>query len=142
MEKKSILVVSILGLVFGYVLTNPVQFHFCKNTYTFNGNVGCLDSFVPTLGEFALLFSLPILLFSLITYRMRDSVFRAWATFAAVWVPISSVLLILIGLADGGGSMGIPNVLDQEFVAMILTSFFSFISLIIIGWKYFATRRA
>ncbi len=34
---------------------------------------------------------LPLFLFSLITYRMAASVYRAWVRFAAVWIPLSMV---------------------------------------------------
>ncbi len=81
-----------------------------------------------------------ILLFSLLTYKMHEKVFRAWISFAYWWVPLSIVLTLLAGGGSGGG-FGMPNVFDREFVAFIFSALFFIISLIIILWKYVATRR-
>ncbi len=89
-----------------------------------------------------ILFLWPIaLLFSLLTYKMHEKVFRAWIHFAYWWVPLSIILTFLAGGGSGGG-FGIPNVFDREFVAFIFSALFFIISLIIIVWKYVATRRS
>ena len=81
-----------------------------------------------------------ILLFSLLTYKMHERVFRSWLHFAYWWVPLSIILTFLAGGGSGGG-FGMPNIFDREFVAFIFSALFFVISLIIIVWKYIATRR-
>lgn len=94
----------------------------------------CESLFLGVLVPFILLVP-----FSLLTYKMRDEVFRSWLHFAYWWVPISIVLTLLAGGGSGGG-FGMSNVLDQEFFAFMFAALFTIISLIIIARKYFATR--
>jgi hypothetical protein len=86
------------------------------------------------------LFALPLILISIILMFVREEVFRAWLHFAYWWIPTSLVLIYFAGGWSGGG-FGMPNVLDQEFVSMILSALFLIISLLLIIWKYFTTRR-
>lgn len=36
---------------------------------------------------------IPLFLLSLLTYKMRDSVYRAWLRFTLVWIPLSMLLI-------------------------------------------------
>ena len=38
---------------------------------------------------------LPLFILALITYKMRDEVYRAWLRFSYVWVPLSMLLILL-----------------------------------------------
>ena len=50
---------------------------------------------------------LPLLILSLVTYKMRDEVFHAWWNFARWLVPVIIVATLLLNSAsDGGGGMG------------------------------------
>jgi hypothetical protein len=71
---------------------------------------------------------------------MREEVFRSWLHFAYWWVPLSIILTLIT--PDGSGGWGIPNLISPEIVAITFSSLFAIISLIIIIWKYFATRRS
>lgn len=139
MTKQIVLSVSTGGLIIGYVLISPLEFGFCKNTYTFGGNLGCLDKVTPMFGQIITLFSIPLLLFSLITYFLHEEVFRAWLRFAYWWVPLSIVLIFLAAGSSGGG-YGMPNIFDQEFVAITLSGLFALISLILIIVKSLLLR--
>lgn len=56
---------------------------------------------------------LPLLLLSLITYRMHDHIFRAWWNFARWWVPvIVLVTLLLNNHGSGGGYIGMDTAFD------------------------------
>lgn len=80
-----------------------------------------------------ILFVFPfVFLFSLITYFLRESVFRAWANFAKWWVPLQ-ILLVLITPESSGGYF--VSLIDKQFVAIILSGVFAILSLIIIIWK-------
>jgi len=58
----------------------------------------------------------PILLFSLITYKMKDEVFQAWWRFARWWVPVIIGITFLLGNMSGGGTLG----MDKDFTMFIL----------------------
>lgn len=84
---------------------------------------------------------LPIIalfLFSLITYKMRDEVYRAWLRFAYVWVPLSIVLIFL----SPQYSTDWMYPVEKGTVAFLTSALFVIISLILIVWKSVAIRRA
>src|SRR3989344_2590081 len=140
MTKKTVFLTSLVGTLVAYVLTDPLRFGFCRNIYTFGESVGCLDELVPMFGLVIGLFAVTLLILSAVTYFLKEGVFRAWVRFAYWWIPVSLVFIYLAGGWSGGG-FGIPNVLDQEFVAIILAALFAIVSLLIIAWKYFSIRR-
>ncbi|MEK7068888.1 MAG: hypothetical protein AAB947_00735 [Patescibacteria group bacterium] len=132
--KNNVFVVSMCGMVF-------FAFLFFLSTGACYDRVWCQilqDTFSNENLTVAFLFP-PLFLFSLITYKMREKVFRAWLHFAYWWVPLSIVLTFL---SRGGGGFGMPNVFDQEFVAFVFSALFFIVSLLIIAWKYIATRRS
>jgi len=139
MTKKKVFWISLIGTAIAYVLTNPVTFGLCQKTYYFGDSIRCSDTLLPMIGQVLGLFALGLLLFSIVTYFLREEVFRAWLKFAYVWIPVSMVLIYLAGGSSGGG-FGIPNVLDQEFVSLILASLFVLLSLVIIIVKSILLR--
>ncbi len=82
-------------------------------------------------------FTPPLFLLSLITYKMRDEVFKAWIGFAIWFVPLSMIAILLTPV-DDGGSWSIPL---KGPVALLTTGLFFVISLSIICWKHFALRK-
>lgn len=55
----------------------------------------------------------PLFLLSLLTYRMRDQVFRAWWNFARWWVPVIVVVTLLLNnKGSGGGYLGMDTMFD------------------------------
>ena len=128
MTKTKTLIISASAIALSFF----VDYLYKKNWIS--GDV--TELILPTLFFFAL----PLLVLSLITYKMRDEVFRAWLRFAYWWIPVSLVFIYLAGGWSGGG-FGIPNVLDQEFVSIIFSGLFAIISLLLIIWKYFTFRR-
>jgi uncharacterized protein (DUF983 family) len=97
----------------------------------------CQDSFEPFFSV-ALIF-LPVLLFSLITYKMREEVSRAWIRLVYIWIPISIFLTLITHKSGGGWGVGISW--EKGTTAALSSSLFFFISLIIIIYKYFAVRQ-
>lgn len=70
---------------------------------------------------FMLVFLTPPLLFlSLITYKMRDEVFRAWWGFARWWVPVIIVVTFLLNSANSGGGLGIGGAISSAFDILII----------------------
>jgi len=80
---------------------------------------------------------IPLFLFSLVTYKMRDEVYRAWLRFAYVWVPLSMVLIFLA--PEYSTDWMYPVV--KGTVASFTSLLFVIISLVIITWKSIAIRR-
>ena len=117
--KKSMLV----GLIVGSL---PVAYLFVANMYNYK-NI------------FLSLFVFPVaLLFSLITYKMRDEVSRAWIKFTTWWVPLQILLVALTPESSGGYFVVI---LDTQFAAIILSGLFVIISLLLIVVKFFSLRK-
>ncbi|MHB1163296.1 MAG: hypothetical protein ACYCZZ_02105 [Minisyncoccota bacterium] len=85
-----------------------------------------------------------LLLFSLLTYRMKDEVFRTWLHFAYWWVPILIAVTYFSSINFGtrtGGAYGFGGV-GQWLLLELLYGIFIFVSLLIIVWKYLATRHS
>lgn len=86
----------------------------------------------------------PTLLFSLITYKMRDEVFEHWVKFAAWFVPVMIVLTFLILGGASNGGLGIKSSYSDSFDAflfMILYGTFIGVSLYRVVSKYKQLKR-
>ena len=134
MTKKKVFWISLVGTVVFFTLSPSNLYGYCFQ----EGHCWRLWNVIESTAPYFFLLPL-LLLFSIITYKMREEVFRSWIRFAYWWIPISLFLIYLAGGSSGGG-FGMPNVLDQEFVSIILSGLFAIISLLVITWKYFATR--
>ena len=99
-------------------------------------NTPCTDLVYDAIVN--LLIFIPLFLFSLITYKMRDEVYRAWLRFAYVWIPLS---MILIFLAPQYSTDWMYPV-EKGTVAFLTSLLFVTISLFVIAWKLIAIRRA
>jgi hypothetical protein len=51
------------------------------------------------------IFLIPVFIFSLITYKMREEVFRAWWRFALWFVPVIMLVTFLFNSQNRGGGM-------------------------------------
>jgi hypothetical protein len=131
--RQIILIVGLIGtlLLFGLFLisrTNCYIEHWCRSVF---------DMF--SSDNFSALFFTPSLFFlSLLTYKMRDEVFRTWLHFAYWWIPLSIILTLIT--PNGSGGWGIPNLISPELVALTFSTLFATISLIIITLKYLSMR--
>jgi len=75
---------------------------------------------------------IPLFLLSLITYKMRDSVYRAWLRFAQVWIPLSMIAIYLAPVY----SNDLMFLVVKSTVAFGSSLLFIIISLLIIGYQY------
>jgi hypothetical protein len=106
----------------------------CRHYSTYGNSIKYCET-----GVSALLPAILIIPLSVILLPLRDEIFRAWLHFALGWIPLS-IALILLASGSSGGGFGIPNVLDQESIAMVLAALFAIISLILIAYKYLSMR--
>lgn len=133
MNKKIVFLVSLCGTAIVFLTSGLTMSTFLCGA----SNYTCWDKLEFLSHELLIFF--PFFLFSCLTYFLREEVFRTWLRFAYVWIPLS---LIVIYLSAGwtGGGFGIPNVLDQETVAIIFSGLFVIISLFIILISWFRSR--
>lgn len=112
--KRNILLVSAAYVVFfiGIFLTSEL----CNAVW-------CRINDDDPLGSlfFTLLPLLPVFFLSLVTYFMREEVFRAWWRFARWWVLVIIVITLLLNNASGGGTLG----MERDFTIFILTILYS-----------------
>ncbi len=103
--KKNIFILSTLTTLFVGVLFT-LDSNYCYL------NPFCIDSFI-------VLFLIPPFLFllSLITYKMKDHVFRAWWNFAWWWSLLIVGVTFLLTHAQGGGTLG----MNQDFTFFVLS---------------------
>lgn len=111
--KKNVLLISFFGILFIWLLfildTHACYINeICKNIRHFlNQDI------------FAVIFVAPVIfLLSLITYRMKEEVFRAWWNFAFWFAPIIIVFQYIFMNSGGGGYIG-----NNDF-AIFFTSLF------------------
>ena len=130
-SKKTLLIISwlITALVITIGSTN-LTYDYCASA-----NTPCVDLVYDLILIFAPI--LPLFLLSLITYKMWDEVYRAWLRFAQWWIPLS---MILISLAPQYASDWMFPI-EKGTVAFFSSLLFIIISLLLIIWKYFSSRR-
>lgn len=73
---------------------------------------------------------IPLFIFSLITYKMREEVFESWWKFARIWIPLS-MLAVLV--SPSYGNWMIP--IEKGTVAFASSILFVIISLVLIIWQ-------
>lgn len=127
---SGLLIVSLLGFGIGLVLKSSIEFSLCLiseptciNDLTWMG-----DALYYGAGALMLIFF--ILLFT-------PRAFSAWKKFAIWFVPLATLLFIFYP-DPGSGDLFSPY---PEQVFQWVSGLYVIISLIIIAWKYFATRR-
>jgi hypothetical protein len=121
-KKKKVLLISFIILVMSVIAIFSRQIGLCP-IYSYSNCAYFFDSF------FMILFPIiPLFVFSLITYKMQDSVFQAWWSFARIWIPIS-MLAILVSPSNTHNWM-FP--IEKGTVAFFSSVLFAVISLILI----------
>lgn len=134
--KKSALVLGIVGTTYIGILTLLSTTSLCLT------NQNCTDLFVKfSPWSFAkyILFTPFLFALSLITYKMRDEVFRAWWNFAWWWALVIIAITLLLTNASGGGTLG----MNQDFTVFILGILYAILivtSLIKIARMYLKTK--
>lgn len=135
--KRIVFSLSFILSVILIILNNIGTFKLCGGVYHASS---CIDVLFSVIASSVIVF--PIFVFSLITYKMREDVFRAWLHFAYWWVPLTIFISLLsLNSSYGGGGLG-PVMQDwyMSSLRLALHILFIIISLIIIAWKYFSTR--
>jgi len=131
MTKKNTFLVSI-GLVFLSLVINPYVLGFCIE----NEKYCIFRSYSHTIGEPLFIISLSLMVCSLILFFMKDEVFKFWLKFAYIWIPLTSIFVIISPEYDSGL---IP--IEKESVSILFSVLFLLISIIIIISKSISLRK-
>ena len=135
MTKKVVFWVSFIFSLIGFIFSSDRIYTYCYQ----DGHCWQLWDFINSIG-FLFFFFISIFILSLITYFLKEQVFRTWLHFAYGWIPLS-LLFVYIASQSSGGGFGIPNVFDTESVSMIFSVLFFIISLILIFIKSIMLRK-
>ena len=137
MTKKNILWISVVGSLLFLSLIFLLESHTCSREWMWcREYIWNSSNLILRL----LLVTPPLLLFSLLTYRMRDEVFNAWISFAKWFVPVIILITLIIQSGSGGGSGGFSGAVSGWFDAMIIGLLY-IIFIIISLWKIIRAYR-
>ena len=136
LNKPTLLILSGAGstvlLIWDYIGNNRL----C-DFLSYSGREGfCPFTLAST--ETILLPVIPLFLFSLITYWMRDDIYRAWFTFARWAIPLCMILILIS--PEYAHDWMFP--IEKGTVAFFSSIIFSIISILIIGIKFVASRKS
>ena len=136
MKKNHVLIISVFLAVTLFVIEanmRSINSLLCGEPRSFT----CID----IIGDIwiASLILIPVPIFSLITYFLREEVFRAWLRFTYWWVPLSFAIVLFSSSRQSANIVGIS---DQAIFGVLTWGIYVIISLILITWKYFATRQS
>lgn len=96
-----------------------------------------LSLFVRSLNYFSeiLLISIPLLVISIITYFLQDSIYSKLSRFIKIWVPLT-MFLVFISPEYGSGLVPI----DKERVSLTMIFLFLIISILTILFSYLSLK--
>ena len=133
LTKKSILISGLLGTIVIAIVVFLAMSDFCYN------NGACMNFFRTVHPwDFVdyILFTPPLFLLSLITYKMREEVFAAWMKFTQWWIPLTFIAVLLTP-RDSGGFISVAY---KEVLSFFCAVLFLIISLILITYKSYKLR--
>ena len=133
LKRNFVLPVSFILVVIYIALDHLGTYELCGRVYG-----TCMHS----LHNVFIIFTpiLPLFVFALITYFMREEVYKAWIRFAIPMLGISMLLTAIMPDSQGGGfgpqiSFGKPD------IALLASAIFVIVSIIIIVKKYLQLRK-
>ncbi|OGW88626.1 MAG: hypothetical protein A3A73_01810 [Omnitrophica bacterium RIFCSPLOWO2_01_FULL_50_24] len=121
--KKNITIISVIGAVILLVWDYIGNVHWC--TWGEGLHRECLH-FLANF-EMILLPILPIALFSLLTYKMREEIFITWINFAKWWIPLTILFTLF---APGSDGSFLP--VTKGSVSFVMSTLFAALSFCII----------
>ena len=122
MLKKNILLASLIVAV-GIIILESVGTYTACDWFISNAHEGNCPFLLADI-ETILLPFLPLFLFSLITYKMKDHVFQAWFRFVRISIPISIVVILLA--PSYSSSWILPY--NKGMAALLCSAFFILVS--------------
>ncbi len=130
--------INLSSLLFSILLIAIILFANSGYFHTCYLSVWCQRWIIDTasiLTPFLLPF-LPLFLFSVITFRARESIYRPWYRLTIWWIPISLLLILITPPAEVGGSFGPQLSLGKGDVAFVTSALYAIISFCIVVWTW------
>jgi hypothetical protein len=127
MTKKKVFMISLVGTGLCLLLggnTKMLVFWCGARDFSCQDN---LNYFICYLVLF-----IPILLFSIVTYFLKEDVFKPWLKFTYWYYPIYILVILLLSGMGGGGGYLIGNVFDSNFFALSQSVIYAIISSFIV----------
>jgi hypothetical protein len=124
MTKKKVFVISLAITVTNFLLiggNKTLDFWCGENNYDCRSNLLYFNSY--------LFLFLPILLFSIITYFIKEEVFRVWLKFTYWYFPV--YILVILFLSDNSGGF-FSYLLSSKFFAVTLSGLYIIISFFLV----------
>ncbi len=110
LSKKNTLIASFLGSVGFFLIYCLHTFRICDND-TCGAAFGLFSSILIGAG----FITLPIFVFTLITYYFDDRVFRAWRNFALLWI-LPMIYIVSVMSANHASPIGNTNGIELLFL--------------------------
>lgn len=137
MSRKKISIVSLIGLIVGFILASSDFLAYCRKFEFCNSKI---------LGEYIgvplLFLSSAVFVFSIISIKLRDEVFQSWKRFTKYFIPIAYIIILLTPTwGSGGFGPGFGGFPDKETMTYWLTTIFSLVSLILVIVKSWRLRK-
>lgn len=129
-NKKVVFLIGLIGSILFLIMSFLSQKFGCKEDVLFF----CGDSYSSIVNIIHFL-PISILILSLITYKMREEVFRAWLKFTYVWVPLTILFTFLA--PEYNASLVATT---KSLVSFSMSVVFLLVSLVIIFVKYQRTK--
>lgn len=136
--KNKVLIFSLCGTLF----LSAIIFLGTATCYYSNWCVPISSALSSKLNSDILSFTLlfpSLFILSVTTYFLHEKVFRAWLHFAYWWIPLSVFFTLVTSKSGAGWGVGLSW--EKGTTSFIFSSLFAIISLLLIIWKYFATRQ-
>jgi hypothetical protein len=118
--------IGIIGILLGIVFSKPVLFGLCQSENSYS----CIGYYANNFGFDLLLWSLTIIISTLLLKFIAPSALKIWATFALIYILISQVLIFLTPVTCGS-----LICFDRQMVTWLSAAAFLVISMIIIIYK-------
>jgi hypothetical protein len=128
-----------------YLMELPFE-KFCLNGPSLCYNIHAI---LIQVSGFWLFLLAPFFLFSVVLFFIKNEVYKHWAHFSYVWLPLSLVLISMVDSENTGG-IGLPHPSDAAYLALLMVVIYVFISITIIirkavskpghGWRSFISE--
>lgn len=133
-KKNIVFWVSLLGGVSCFLLSGTKMLIF----WCGSSNHICRSN-LDSLSDYLFLFVF-ILLFSIITYFLKDQVFKSWSRFTYWYTPFYVLVILFLSDRSTGGWIN-THMFNSEFFAITLSGIFIIVSLILVIYKTISARK-
>ena len=140
--KRNVLILSIGLIALVFVFSSAEKIGLCAPIYLITHSMRTCRYFFDSLARFLFLVSPLILLFSLITYRMKEEVFQSWFKFAVWYVPAMAIGYLLYPGRGPSHSFGVGGTYADTFNLMLYTFVISIFVIVSIVRILKARKRA